>query len=92
MNHAAFLFGLRARVGEKEALAAHHGSFEDEQAAVFAGVDCVDLFVEGLLIHAEAVDEHRHDMRVAQAGAEIFVAGVVCGSCAFARPFLLRLF
>ena len=101
MDDAAFLFGLRARIGEKKTLAADDGSFEDEQAAVFAGVDRVDLFVERLLIDARAVDEHGDDVRMAQAVAMISIDGVAdvgrvvglrrCGSV-FARPFLLRLF
>ncbi|HEX4075206.1 MAG TPA: hypothetical protein VHX49_07395 [Candidatus Acidoferrales bacterium] len=101
MDDAAFLFGLGAGVHEKEALAAHRGSFEDEEAAVFAGVDRVDLFVERLLIYTGAVDEHGDDVRVAQARAKICAARVVCvcgvdcvdrWSDAVARPFLLRLF
>ena len=99
VNDAALLLGLGARVGEKKALAADDGSFDHEEAAVFAGVDGVDLFVEWLLVEAGAVDEHRNDVWVAQAMAMVRtgnrvgggVRSVVRRSGALARPFLLRL-
>jgi len=81
VNDAALLLGLRVCVGEKKALAADDGGFEDEEAAFFAGVDGVDFFVERLLIDAGAVDEHGDDMRVTQSFATILV-GVVLASVA----------
>lgn len=99
MNDAAFLLGLRAGVGEEKALAADDGSLEDEQAAFFAGVDGVDLFVERLLIDAGAVDEHGNNVWVAEGFARILVGGGVVfvgdggrRGGAVARPFLLGLF
>lgn len=89
VNDAAFLFGLSAGVGEKEALAADDGSFENEQAAVFAGVDGVDFFVERLLIRVRAVDKDGDDVRVAQASAVIAIVRV---TGALAQPLLLSLF
>lgn len=98
MNDAAFLLRLRARVREKEALAADDGSFDHQQAAAFAGIDCVDLFVERLLIETGAVDEHGNDVRMTQAfalvrgGSRVDRIGRIVGrGGAFARPFLLRL-
>lgn len=96
VNDAALLLGLRARVGEKEALAADDGSFDHEETAVFAGVDGVDLFVEGLLVESRTVDEHGNDVWMAQAMAVVGVGGGVRGvvrpNGTLARPFLLRLF
>lgn len=92
VNDAAFPLRLRAHVSQKEALAADDGSFQDEQAAVFAGIDCVDLFVERLLINPGAVDKHRNDVGMAQALAMVLVVRVVCSSGAPARSLLLRLF
>lgn len=96
MNDAAFLLSLRARVGEEEALAADDGSFDHEQAAVFAGVDRVDLFVERLLVESGTVDQDGDDVRMAQAVAMVRVgsrgSGILRGSGAFARSFLLGLF
>ena len=95
MNDAAFLLGLRARIGEEEALAADDRSFDREEAAVLTGIDCVDLFVERLLVEARAVDEHGNDVGMAQpfavVGAGRRVGDIVRRSGAFARPFLLRL-
>lgn len=96
MNDAAFLFGLRARVGEEETLAANDGSFDHDEAAVFAGVDRVDLFVEGLLVESGTVDQDGNDVRMTQTLAMIGVGsgvgGIHRGSGAFARSFLLGLF
>lgn len=92
MNDAAFLFGLRAGVGEEEALATDDGSFEDKKATMFAGVDCGDLFVKRLLIHTGAVNEYGNDVRMAQAFARILFARIVRRGGALARPFLLGVF
>lgn len=92
MNDLAFLFGLRARIGQEEALAANDRSFENDQAAVFGGVNGIDLLVKRLLVDAGAVDEHGNDVRMAQTRAKIFVARVVRRSGVLARPFLLRQF
>jgi len=95
MNDTALLFRLGARVGEKQALAADDGSFDHEQAAVFADIDRVDLFVERLLIGCGAVDKHGNDVGMAQTFAVVRigrrVGSIPRRSGAFARPFLLRL-
>ena len=65
MNNAALLFRLGARVSEKQALAADDGSSDHQQAAVFADIDRVYLFVEGLLVGARAVNENGNDVRMA---------------------------
>jgi hypothetical protein len=71
VNDAALLLGLRARIGEKEALAADDGSFDHEEAAIFAGVDCVDLFVERLLVESGTVNEDSNDVGMTQTVAVI---------------------
>jgi len=53
----AFLFGLRAHVGQKQALALRDDGFERQQAALIVGVDCVGFFVERLLVRVGAVNK-----------------------------------
>ncbi len=95
VNDTALLLSLRARVGEEEALAADDGSFNHQEAAAQAGIDRIDLFVEGLLVDSGAVDENANDMGMAQAQAAIGVGdrvgSTVRRSRALARSFLLRM-
>jgi len=96
VNDAALLLGLGAGIGEEKALAADDRSLDREEAAVFAGVDRVDLFVERLLIQSRAVDEDGDNVRMAQAVAVVRmgrrIGSILRWSGAFARPFLLGLF
>ena len=67
VDDAALLFGLIARVGQKQTLAAGDSRLEDQRAAIFVGVDRIDLLVERLLVRIRAINEQRHAVRVAQA-------------------------
>jgi hypothetical protein len=67
VDDAALLLGLVARVGEEKALPASDDVLEQQQAAVFVGVDCFGFFVEGLPVGIRAVDQQSYFMGMAQA-------------------------
>lgn len=69
MHHATLLFRLRLGIREKQALAAHDRGFENQHAAILAGIHGVDFLVERLLVDPRAVDKHGNDMGVPQAVA-----------------------
>ena len=50
VDDAALLLGLIVHVDQKQTLAARDGRFQNQRAAVFMGVDCIDLFVERLFV------------------------------------------
>lgn len=91
MYDAALLLGLRVRVGKEQALATDNRGLEDQHAAMFTGVDRVDLLVKRLLVGPGTIDEDGNDVRMAQPLAVVPIVRFLRRSRANARPFLLRL-
>lgn len=78
VDDAAFLVRVIARIGEAKTLAASHGSFENEPAAIFVGVYRVRLLVERLFIEIRTVNEYGNSVGTARSLAA--VGNRPCGS------------
>src|ERR1700690_1324351 len=71
VNHASCEFRLIDLVSEKETLAACHGIFEVERAAVFADVESLHFLVKGLLFRVRGVDKKGELVSAAATGAAV---------------------